>query len=180
MPAKKSWGEPDPTPLKLADDEIRLAGPLSSDSIVDGEGLRAVVFTQGCRRRCLGCHNPETWSETAGFTIKIDEVLERLSGMKGQNGVTFSGGEPMLQARQLKEIADWARAEMNWNIWSFTGYTYEKLRELGGDKWEFVKSLDVLIDGPFILDQRDLTCRFRGSRNQRLLRLKNGEIVGIE
>jgi len=180
MSPQKNRSEPDSAPIQTAADEIRLAGPLSGDSIVDGEGLRAVVFTQGCRRRCPGCHNPETWDETAGFLIKIDEVKERLGRLRGQAGVTFSGGEPMLQARALKQIADWCRDQMGWNVWSYTGYTYEQLRELGGDMWELVKSLDVLIDGPFMIDQRDLTARFRGSRNQRLLRLDRGEIVSVE
>jgi len=178
--ATKKWPDPDPAPIKLAPDEIRLAGPLSGDSIVDGEGLRAVVFTQGCRRRCPGCQNPETWDETAGFVIKLDEVKERLRQLKGQSGITFSGGEPFLQAQQLRELADWCRAELGWNVWAFSGYTHEQLRELGGEMWGLVKSLDVLIDGPFILEQRDLTCRFRGSRNQRLLRLNKGEIESVE
>ncbi|MDR1300272.1 MAG: anaerobic ribonucleoside-triphosphate reductase activating protein [Candidatus Nomurabacteria bacterium] len=174
------WPEPDGTPLKLADDEVLLSGPLQSDSIVDGEGLRAVLWTQGCRRRCQGCHNPETWDEAGGFIVKIDDIKDQLRAMKGQTGLTFSGGEPMLQAKNLKKIADWARRELGWNIWSFSGYTHEQLREAGGNKWALVKSLDVLIDGPFILPERDLTLRFRGSRNQRLLRLEEGEIVSVE
>jgi anaerobic ribonucleoside-triphosphate reductase activating protein len=176
----QTWPEPSPTPMTVEAGFVRLAGPLSSDSIVDGEGLRATVFTQGCRRRCPGCQNPETWDETAGVAVSIDEIKERLSKMKGQAGVTFSGGEPMLQAKALKEIADWARAEMGWNVWCFTGYTYDTLKKLDDEKMDLVRSLDVLIDGPFILEQRDLTCRFRGSRNQRLLRLKGGEIVSVE
>lgn len=177
---KTIWKEPDPTPLKLAENEVRLAGPIQSDSIVDGEGLRAVIFTQGCRRGCAGCHNPETFSETAGVVVTIDDIKNELSKLKGQSGLTFSGGEPMLQARQLKEIADWARKKLGWNIWSFTGYTYDRIRELNDEKWELVKSLDVLIDGPFIESKRDLSLTFRGSQNQRLLRLKGGEIESIE
>lgn len=177
---KQDWPEPDSAPMTLTVDQLRLAGPISGDSIVDGEGLRAVVFTQGCRRHCPGCQNPETWDETAGFLISLDEAKQELAKLRGQSGVTFSGGEPMLQARQLLEIARWAKQEMKWNVWSFTGYTYEVLRELNDEKWELVKELDVLIDGAFILSERDLTCRFRGSRNQRLLRLKNGEIQSVE
>jgi anaerobic ribonucleoside-triphosphate reductase activating protein len=178
--AQKSRPPLDNTPLNLADDEIRLAGPLQSDSIVDGNGLRAVLFTQGCRRHCPGCHNPETWDETGGLVVKIDEIKGQLRAMKGQTGITFSGGEPMLQARALKQLADWAQAELGWNIWAFSGYTYEQIKELGGDMWALVKSLDALIDGPFILAQRDLTLRFRGSRNQRLIHLKCGKIDNIE
>ncbi|GHU07371.1 anaerobic ribonucleoside-triphosphate reductase-activating protein [Alphaproteobacteria bacterium] len=176
----QTWPEPDPKPIAVEDGFVRLAGPLSSDSIVDGEGLRAVLFAQGCRRKCPGCQNPETWDETAGVAVSLDEIKERLSAMRGQAGITFSGGEPMLQARALTEIARWAKKEMGWNIWCFTGYTYETLRKLDDEKMALVRECDVLIDGPFILPQKDLTCRFRGSRNQRLLRLKNGEIEEIE
>lgn len=172
--------EPDPAPMVVEEGFIRLAGPLGSDSIVDGEGLRATIFTQGCRRACKGCHNPETWDETAGIAVSIEEIKERLGKMKGQAGVTFSGGEPMLQAKALTEIAKWVKQELGWNVWSFTGYTYETLKELDDEKMDLVRECDVLVDGPFILEEKDLTCRFRGSRNQRLLRLKEGEIVGIE
>lgn len=160
--------------------KIRLSGPIEHDSIVNGDGLRAVVWTQGCRQHCPGCQNPETWDLEGGLLVEINEVKERLSKLKGQTGLTFCGGEPFLQPAACKEIADWARAEMGWNIWSFTGYLYEKIRERGGPEWEFCQSLDALIDGPFILSQRDLTLKFRGSRNQRLLHLKNGEIIKIE
>ncbi|MDR1197011.1 MAG: radical SAM protein [Candidatus Nomurabacteria bacterium] len=166
--------------MKLADDEIRLAGPIENDNIVNGYGLRAVLWTQGCRQHCPGCQNPETWDEDGGIVVKIDWVKDELRKLKGQAGLTFCGGEPMLQPRACQIIADWARAEMGWNIWSFTGMIYEKLRAGGGPEWEFVKLLDVLIDGPFILDQRDISLKFRGSRNQRLLHLKGGEIIKEE
>lgn len=172
--------EPDPSPMMVEDGFLRLAGPIGSDSIVDGEGLRATIFTQGCRRGCEGCQNPETWDETAGIDVKLDEIKDRLQKMKGQAGITFSGGEPMLQAKALVELAKWVKKELNWNVWCYTGYTYETLKELGDIKMDLVRECDVLIDGPFILKQKDLSCRFRGSRNQRLLRLKNGEIVSIE
>lgn len=161
---------------------IRLAGPLEHDSIVNGDGLRAVVWTQGCFIHCKGCQNPETWDPFAGFEIEIAEVERRLSKMKGQAGLTFCGGEPSLQAKSCKKIADWCRQNLDWNIWSFSGYTYEDLKSQGGAAWEFIKSLDALIDGPFVLEKRDLTLKFRGSRNQRLLHLEPGtaKILSIE
>jgi anaerobic ribonucleoside-triphosphate reductase activating protein len=174
--AKKVWHSPG----AVADDEIRMSGPIQSDSIVDGEGLRAVLWTQGCWRKCPGCHNPETWDFEDGSVIKIEDVKEQLRKFKGQSGITFSGGEPMMQPKALLEIARFAREEMGWNVWSFSGYTYEQLREEGGEKWDLVRELDVLIDGPFIQAEKDLTLRFRGSANQRLIRLKDGEILGIE
>jgi len=79
-----------------------------------------------------------------------------------------------LQAKACLEIAKFCKEELGWNVWSFSGYTYEQIKDCGGAAWEFLKSLDALIDGPFILAQRDLTCKFRGSRNQRLLHLEVG------
>lgn len=158
---------------------IRLAGPIERDNIVNGPGLRAVIWTQGCRQRCPGCQNPETWSETAGQLVAIEDVKQQLRALKGQTGLTFCGGEPLLQADACRQIADWARQELGWSIWSFTGLIYEKIPH-DSPAWRFIQSLDVLIDGPFIQAQRDLSVKWRGSRNQRLLYLKNGEITKVE
>lgn len=165
--------------LDTPDGFIRLSGPIEHDNIVNGPGLRAVIWTQGCRQRCLGCWNPETWSETAGNLMKIDDVKDRLSKMKGQSGLTFCGGEPMLQSKACLEIARWAKENLGWNVWSFTGLIYEKIpRE--DTPWDFIKELDALIDGPFILPKRDISLKWRGSGNQRILHLENGEIMSIE
>ncbi len=168
--------------LEVPDDMIRLSGPLEHDNIVNGDGLRVVLWAQGCPNHCEGCQNPETWDYESGFLVPIDEIKERLKKFKGQAGITFCGGEPFVQPKACKEIADWARSELGWNVWSFTGFTYEIIKEFGGEPWELLKSLDALIDGPFILKKRDLSLKFRGSKNQRLLRLKlgTGEIVSIE
>lgn len=162
--------------------QIRLSGPLEHDSIVNGDGLRAVLWTQGCPNHCKGCQNPETWDFNGGFEIDTDEIKERLANFKGQSGLTFCGGEPFVQPKACKEIADWCREHLGWNIWSFSGFTYEEIKKVGGDGWEFLKSLDALIDGRFILEQRDISLRFRGSRNQRLLHLEHGtgKILSIE
>lgn len=162
--------------------KIRLSGPLEHDSIVNGYGLRAVLWTQGCPNRCPGCQNPETWDFNGGMLVDIEDVKQRLKGFPGQAGITFCGGEPFAQPSACKEIADWCRAELGWNVWSFSGFTYEKIIEMGGAAVEFLKSLDALIDGPFILAERDLTLQFRGSRNQRLLHLEysTGKILKAE
>ena len=160
--------------------QIRLASPIESDNIVNGDGLRAVIWCQGCRLHCPGCQNPETWDELGGIVTEISEVLNNLKKITGQTGLTFCGGEPMLQPLMCKKIADWVKKELGWSVWSFTGYTYEEIKAEGGDRWDFLKSLDVLIDGPFILSQRDLSLSFRGSKNQRLIKLKNGEILSME
>ncbi len=160
---------------------ILLSGPIESDNIVNGPGLRAVVWTQGCRQHCPGCQNPETWSEDleSGTLVKIDDVKKELSKLRGQAGLTFCGGEPLLQAKACLEIAKYVKQELGWNVWSFTGLILEKIPQ-DSEAWEFVKELDALIDGPFIQSQRDLTLKFRGSKNQRLLHLKDGEIQSVE
>ncbi len=167
---------------EVPDGYIRLSGPIEHDSIVNGDGLRAVIWTQGCPNHCPGCQNPETWDYETGVLVAIDEIMERLSKLKGQTGLTFCGGEPFVQPKACLEIAKRVRKEFGWDVWSFSGFTYEIIKEYGGEPWEFLKSLDALIDGPFILKQRDLSLKYRGSKNQRLLRLKQGtgEILSIE
>jgi anaerobic ribonucleoside-triphosphate reductase activating protein len=162
--------------------EIRLAADLQTDSIVDGPGLRTVLWTQGCAHHCPGCQNPETWDYEAGFLVSTKEICERLKEFKGQAGLTFCGGEPFVQPEACKEIADWVRKNLGWNVWSFSGFTYEQIKKAGGAQWEFLKSLDALIDGPFIIGLKDLSLRYRGSKNQRLLHLeyKTGKILKIE
>ena len=161
---------------------IRLSGPLEHDSIVNGNGLRAVLWTQGCPNHCKGCQNPESWDFNGGFQVDVEEIKERLSQFKGQQGITFCGGEPFVQPVACKEIADFCRKELGWNVWSFSGFTYEQIMEMGDAAVAFLKSLDALIDGPFILEQRDISLKFRGSKNQRLLHLEvgTGKILSIE
>ena len=168
--------------VETPDGYIRLSGPLEHDNIVNGDGLRAVLWTQGCPNHCRGCQNPETWDYGAGVLVSIDEIIERLSKFKGQAGLTFCGGEPFVQAKACREISERVRNELGWDVWSFSGFTYEIVKEFGGEPWEFLKSLDALIDGPFILSQKDLGLKYRGSKNQRLLRLElgTGKIESIE
>lgn len=161
--------------------KIRLSGPIEHDSIVNGDGLRAVIWTQGCPNHCLGCQNPETWDFMGGVEVDTEEIKSSLGSFTGQQGITFCGGEPFVQPEACKEIADWCRKELGWDVWSFSGFTYEQIKKRGGSAWEFLKSLDVLIDGPFILSKRDIiNYKFRGSSNQRILHLKDGEITSVE
>lgn len=160
--------------------KIRLSGPIEHDNIVNGDGLRAVIWTQGCPNHCKGCQNPETWDFNGGVEVDVEEIKDSLRAFKGQQGITFCGGEPFVQAKACLEIAKFCKEELGWDVWSFSGFTYEQIKEYGGDALEFLKSLDVLIDGPFILEQRDLSLRFRGSRNQRIIHLKDGIIQNIE
>ena len=150
---------------------IRLAAYLQSDSIVDGEGIRTVIWTQGCPHHCLGCHNPETWSFDDGELVDVDLVCEIIDTLEGQDGITFSGGDPFAQPEQCAYIAKYARSK-GLNIWSYTGYTWEELMELSKtnkDILNFLKELDVLVDGRFVLSQKSFSCIFRGSTNQRII-----------
>lgn len=151
--------------------EIRLAADLQTDSVVDGEGIRTVIWTQGCPHNCLGCHNPNTHDFNDGEVVDVMEVLERIDELENQDGITFSGGDPMCQPRACAKIAEYAKSK-GLNIWCYTGYTYEQLQKLAKsnrDITDFLGLIDVLIDGPFILKEKSLDLKFRGSKNQRLI-----------
>ena len=163
--------------------EIRLAADLTTDSIVDGPGLRAVLWTQGCSHHCPGCQNPQTWDFNGGGLVPIDMVKEAIDELEYQDGITFSGGDPMFQIEACNELAEYCK-EKGLNIWVYTGFTYEEIMKLAEKKpvyLDFLKKIDVLVDGRFIESQRDLNLLFRGSANQRLIdmpkTLKKGEIV---
>lgn len=152
---------------------LRLAYKMTRDSIVDGPGLRAVIWTQGCKHQCKGCHNPTTHDFNGGFLMDTQDIASELESLRLNRGITFSGGEPFEQPLECLELAQKAK-ELGLDIWCYTGYTFEELMNTKGlrykEGWlEFLKSIDVLIDGPFILEKKNLLLRFRGSENQRIL-----------
>lgn len=155
--------------------KIRLASPvLQSDSIVDGEGIRAVLWTQGCSHKCPGCQNPQTHSFEDGFLVDIEEIKRQIDDLEGQDGVTFSGGDPLFQVSECLEIAKYIKSK-KMNVWCYTGFTYEALMKLMKERpeiKEFLKTIDVLVDGPFILEKKSYDCVFRGSTNQRIIDTK--------
>lgn len=167
--------------------KIRLATPvLMQDSIVDGEGIRAVIWTQGCSHKCPGCHNPQTHSFEDGFLLDIEEVKDQIDALEGQDGITFSGGDPLYQVEECLELAKYIK-EKKMNIWCYTGFTYETLINLSKKNSkiiEFLNTIDVLIDGPFMLELKSLDCVFRGSTNQRIIdtkmSLKNNRVCLVE
>jgi anaerobic ribonucleoside-triphosphate reductase activating protein len=148
--------------------EIRLAG-IANDSIVDGPGLRITFFFQGCLHACEDCHNPETWPLTGGEETDADALLTKIDANPLLQGVTFSGGEPLLRAEALLPLAEGIRAR-GLPLAIYTGFTFE---ELFADGDRVVTALlayaDTLIDGPFVRTQKSLTLPFRGSHNQRIL-----------
>ena len=146
---------------------LNLSG-IVSDSIVDGPGIRTTVFSQGCPHHCEGCHNPETWDFGCGTDIPVEAVVDIVRSNPLCRGVTFSGGEPFAQPEAFARLARLLK-EKGYEVASYTGYTFEEL--LGGTEGqlELLGTLDILIDGPFLLSQRSLEIAFRGSRNQRIL-----------
>lgn len=147
--------------------KIRLAGKCNIDSIVDGPGLRVVVWTQGCPHRCPFCHNPQTHDYKGGFEEDTDALIALLDDIKLQSGITFSGGEPFEQPEPLIEIAKAAKRK-KLNIWAYTGYLYEELLDKK-DARELLHYIDVLVDGRFMNDQKHYQLKFKGSLNQRII-----------
>jgi anaerobic ribonucleoside-triphosphate reductase activating protein len=164
--------------------ELRIAGTVN-DSIVDGPGIRFTIFTQGCPHNCEGCHNPQTHDFHGGTIVDTDELLEKVKSNPLLDGVTFSGGEPFCQAHILAELGREVK-KLGMDIITYTGYTFEQLyenREQNG--WgELLEVTDYLVDGPFILAQKDWEIKFRGSSNQRYIdcqeSLKQGRAVECE
>lgn len=161
--------------------KLRIAGTVN-DSITDGPGLRYAVFVQGCPHNCKGCHNPQTHDFCGGKEVDIDDLLQEGLQNPLLCGVTFSGGEPMCQARALAELAKRFRENGVDDVACYTGYLIEDLLngKVDGAK-ELLNVIDVLVDGPFVQDKRCYDAKFKGSSNQRVIdvhaTLKEGKVV---
>ena len=146
------------------------------DDTANGEGVGAVLFTQGCSHHCKGCHNPQTWSFEEGldFNITIENELFDYLSTPFVSRLTLSGGDPIDNYDFSLYIAQkFKKCYPDKQLWLFTGYTIDDLYNL--NKSEILTFIDVLIDGPFILSERNITLAFRGSENQNLYRKINGE-----
>ncbi len=161
---------------------MRLAG-IETESIVDGPGIRFAVFFQGCNHKCKGCHNPTTWDMSGGQEVTLKRVLELLDEADLVSGVTLTGGDPLYQIESALELAREVK-NRQLHLIIYTGYLYEDLLSMAHmDKQldALLDLTDVLIDGPFVLQKRDLSLRFRGSSNQRCINVpqsrKTGKIV---
>ena len=165
-------------------------GNIKNYDIADGEGVRVTLFVSGCRNHCEGCFQPQTWDFNYGepFTDATKSYLLKLLSNDLIQGFTCLGGEPFEPENQevLAPLFTEIREKFpEKDIWCYTGYTYDTDLMPGGSKHteytdEMLKAIDILVDGKFILAQKDLTLKFRGSRNQRMLHLKDGKIVSIE
>jgi len=155
---------------------IRIAG-IIKESIVDGPGIRMVVFAQGCKHKCPGCHNPETHPFDGGTLVTVDSVIEQARKNPLLDGITFSGGEPFEQAGAFAVLAREAK-KLNLNIMTYTGYTYEYILANSSKNrgWEeLLSETDILVDGRFEQEKRNLLLRFRGSENQRIIDVKKSK-----
>ncbi|TCI32003.1 anaerobic ribonucleoside-triphosphate reductase activating protein [Exiguobacterium sp. SL-10] len=138
------------------------------ESVVDGPGIRSVIFTAGCPHRCLGCHNPESWNPRGGQDVSVEDLLGRVE-QSGWGGVTISGGEPFLQPKELARLVNGCK-ELQKNVWVYTGYTFEQLQAMEDEHISSVLDrADVLVDGRFEQPLMDRSLRFRGSSNQRII-----------
>jgi len=162
--------------------KLRLSG-FTRESVVDGPGIRAVVFAQGCPHHCPGCHNPETWDPEGGYELALDDILYMIENNGLLQGVTLTGGEPFFQPEAMSELAERIKSG-GLDVVTYTGYTIEELLELGEGNpaiLRLLKCTDILIDGPYRQKERDLSLAFRGSRNQRLIdvgaTLREGRVV---
>ena len=155
---------------------LRTAGVVP-ESIVDGPGFRMAVFCQGCPHGCPGCHNPQTHAFDGGTWMETGDIVRAALDNPLLDGVTLTGGEPFAQAKACAEIARGVRAS-GLNVWCYTGYTWEALLA-GREEWrQLLDAVDILVDGPFLIEERTLELRFRGSGNQRLIDVRKSLEAG--
>lgn len=165
--------------------KIRVCG-FTKESVVDGPGIRAVLFAQGCPHQCIGCHNPETWDCDGGYDLDTEDLVFQIAGNPLLKGITFTGGEPFVQAAAFAELAARVRA-LGLDVVTYSGYTFEELIEQGQTDISvmiLLENTDILIDGPYVENLRDLGLAFRGSRNQRIIDVKEslqkGRVIELE
>lgn len=167
-------------------------GNIKKTDIANGEGVRVTLFVSGCTHHCKNCFNPETWDFNYGkpFTLEIEQTLINLLKPEYIKGLTLLGGEPFEPQNQkallpfLKRIKEEFKDTKD--IWSYTGFIYDKDLIPNGRAYteftdEMLSLIDVLVDGPFVEDKKNIMLKFRGSSNQRVIDLKNtlkqGKIV---
>ena len=155
------------------------------ESIVDGPGFRFVVFTQGCPHHCPGCHNPQSHPFEGGYRASVDELFEAIRENPHLAGVTFSGGEPFCQPAPLALLGQRVKRELGKSVMTYTGYTLEQLQAMEDPAVQaLLETTDILVDGRYEQNLRDLTLLFRGSENQRLIDMNatraRGQVVLLD
>lgn len=160
--------------------KIRLAG-IVPESYTDGDGIRYTIFVQGCAHQCTNCQNKSTWDFNGGRLYEIDDIINEIMENPLLDGITLSGGDPMYQTSNILELIDKLHNRLpQMTIWLYTGFTYEEC--LTDNKKRMVlEKIDIIVDGEYIDSKRDLTKRFKGSTNQRIIDVKksltNNKIV---
>ena len=164
---------------------FRIAG-IEKNSVVDGDGWRYVIFFQGCKHHCRGCHNPETWNFTDGKEMNIQDIIQDLQECNKDKlmDITFSGGDPFFQAKEIIPLAKELK-QQGYNIWAYTGFRFNRFLnyinaedqnkynlKITDDMIKLLDYIDVVVDGRFVKDKRTVELSFRGSTNQRLIDVK--------
>ena len=147
--------------------KIRLYGTVN-DSLVDGPGLRYVIFTQGCLHHCPGCHNPDSHAIDGGYIEDTEQCLLEMDQNPLLDGVTLSGGEPFLQATALIHFVQKVK-KRHLHVMIYSGYTFEEILELGDEEKKLLSLCDTLVDGKFILSLKSMELLYKGSSNQRII-----------
>ena len=142
---------------------------IAYQTMADGPGFRTAIYCAGCAHHCKGCHNPQSWAFDGGKKMSVDELLGIIKA-DDLSDVTFSGGDPFYQVEAFTELARRIKQETDKTIWCWTGFTLEEI-QADPSLAQMLPWLDVLVDGPFILEQRDTELLFRGSPNQRIIYL---------
>ncbi|MCL1830067.1 MAG: anaerobic ribonucleoside-triphosphate reductase activating protein [Oscillospiraceae bacterium] len=160
---------------------MQIAGILH-ESIVDGPGVRFVVFAQGCPHHCKGCHNQSTWDPNDGYEMSVRAIIKEVrKAPDSVKGVTLSGGEPFSQAGEMTILANRIHS-LGLSVVTYTGYLYEDLMEMSktdSDVLGLLEETDILVDGPFVENLKDISLRFCGSSNQRVIDMKTTNMTGV-
>ena len=158
---------------------INIASIIHNDGI-NGPGLRCTVFVQGCKRKCVGCHSQHTWEFGTGVDDSADDLIDECRKNPLDTGITFTGGDPIYQYKELLPVVN--KLRQRYNLWLYTGATIDELKYKSRhdtDLHEFLKAFNCIVAEPFILEKRDVTLKYRGSTNQRMYRIYT-DSVGID